>query len=111
LSEKMKIYSQYNTALLVMSAAECRRFNMRKGDTEGFVNIPLSIKDVVFSVFIREDEDLVKISFRSTGTFPANRFASENFNGGGHLNAAGGEYYGKLEDAVKIFEEALPNYF
>lgn len=111
LYEKMKIYREYNTALLVMTRDECRRFNARKGDTEGFVNIPLSIGNIVFSVFMREDEDMVKISFRSTGTFPANKFATDNFGGGGHLNASGGEYYGKLEDAVRIFEEALPNYF
>lgn len=110
LYEKMKLYPEYHTALLVLSKEEARRFTMRKGDTEGLVNIPLSIQKVVFSVFIREDHDLVKISFRSTGTFPANRFAFENFNGGGHLNAAGGEYYGPLAEAVRIFEEALPAY-
>ncbi len=108
--EKMKIYPEYHTALMVLSQEEARRFNMKKGDTEGLVNIPLGIEHIVFSVFIREDKDMVKISFRSTGDFPTNQFASENFGGGGHLNASGGEYYGKLEDAVAIFEEALPRY-
>ena len=111
MSEKIKIYPEYHTALLVLSKEEAMRFNMKKGDTEGLVNIPLGIEGIVFSVFIREDEDLVKISLRSTGNFPANKFASENFNGGGHLNASGGEFYGELEDAVAVFEKALPMYF
>jgi phosphoesterase RecJ-like protein len=33
------------------------------------------------------------------------------FNGGGHLNASGGESYTSLEEAIRLFEEALPEYF
>ncbi len=110
LYQKMKVFSELKTALLVMSKEEQYKFNSKKGDTEGFVNIPLTIEDIVFSVFIREDKDLVKISFRSKGNFPCNQFASENFGGGGHLNASGGEFYGKIEDAVALFEEVLPRY-
>ncbi len=111
LYEKMKIFPEYHTALLVLKREEANHFRMKKGDTEGLVNIPLSIENVIFSVFIREDNDMVKLSFRSAGNFPANKFAAEHFGGGGHLNAAGGEYYGPLEEAVSIFEEALPAYF
>jgi phosphoesterase RecJ-like protein len=107
LFEKMKIYPEYHTALIIVTEEEKRRFKFRKGDTEGFVNIPLSIEGIVFSVFMQEDKDMVKISFRSTGDFPANKFAAEHFNGGGHLNAAGGEFYGPLEGAVEVFERAV----
>jgi len=110
LYKKMKIFSEYKTSLIVLSEEEHLRFNPERGDTEGFVNIPLSIGNVVFSAFIREDKDVVRVSFRSKGNFPTNQFAAEVFGGGGHLNASGGEFYGKLEDAVKKFEEALPAY-
>ena len=110
LYEKMKIFEEYNTALITLSIEEQNRFEGRKGDTEGFVNIPLSIDKIVFSVFIREDEGLIKVSLRSKGNFPCNRLASEIFNGGGHLNASGGEYHGTLEDAITLFENALPAY-
>ena len=46
------------------------------GDTEGFVNLPLSIEQVQFSAFIREDNNLIKVSLRSVGDFPCNLFAS-----------------------------------
>ncbi|GHT52383.1 exopolyphosphatase [Bacteroidia bacterium] len=110
LYEKMRIFEEYNAALITLSFEEQKRFQWKKGDTEGFVNIPLSIENIRFSVFIREEEDIIKLSLRSQGSFPANQFAADVFNGGGHLNAAGGEFYGKLEDAVKLFEDALPRY-
>ncbi|MDR3060933.1 MAG: bifunctional oligoribonuclease/PAP phosphatase NrnA [Dysgonamonadaceae bacterium] len=108
--KKMKVYEDCKTALLTLSRDEQYRFNVKKGDTEGFVNIPLSIENIVFSVFIREDKDLIKISFRSKGNFPCNEFASAHFGGGGHKNASGGEFYGNLEDAIALFESVLPEY-
>jgi phosphoesterase RecJ-like protein len=110
LYEKMKVFGEYNTSLITLSYEEQQKFQWKKGDTEGFVNIPLGIEGVVFSAFIREEENVVKISLRSKGNFPTNQFASEVFNGGGHLNASGGEFYGKLDEAVALFEEALPRY-
>lgn len=108
--EKMKIYEDYHASLITLSYEEQKRFQWKKGDTEGFVNIPLSIENVRFSVFIREEENMVRISLRSKGTFPTNEFAAQIFNGGGHLNASGGEFAGKLEDAVAVFEEGLSKF-
>ncbi|MDR0757847.1 MAG: bifunctional oligoribonuclease/PAP phosphatase NrnA, partial [Tannerella sp.] len=73
----------------------------------GFVNLPLSIEGIRFAVLIREDTDFVKLSLRSVGDFPCNRFAAAYFNGGGHLNASGGEFYGTLAEAVDAFEHGL----
>ena len=110
LYKKMKIYREYKTSLIYLSQEEHQRFKSQKGDTEGFVNMPLALGRIVFSVFIREEKDIVRISLRSKGNFPTNQFAKEVFGGGGHLNASGGEFKGKLEDALKLFEEALPRY-
>lgn len=111
LYEKMKIYPEQNAALITLTQEELKRFNYDNGDAEGFVNIPLSIKNVNFSVFMREDADKIKVSLRSEGTFPTNKFAAKYFNGGGHLNASGGESYTTLEEAVRIFEEGLKSDF
>ena len=87
-------------------------FHYVKGDTEGFVNIPLQMKGVCFSVFLREDteKNMIKVSLRSVGTFPCNKVASEFFNGGGHLNASGGEFYGTMDEAIELFKQALVKY-
>lgn len=113
--EKMKLYPEKHAALTVLTKEELRRFGYVTGDSEGFVNMPLSINYIVFSVFIRQDNDYIKISFRSVGDFPSNEFAARYFNGGGHKNASGGEFYGSLEDAIATFEKGLnefnPNNF
>lgn len=108
----MRVYREYNSALISLTKEEQGRFDYIKGDSEGFVNIPLSIKNVCFSCFLREDTEkrMIKISLRSVGSFPCNRVATEYFNGGGHLNASGGEFYGTMDEAVKVFEEALEKY-
>jgi Exopolyphosphatase-related proteins len=110
LSEKMKIYPEHKTALITLSLEELRHFKHQIGDTEGLVNMPLQIEDVIFSVFMRQDPDKIKISFRSKGTFPANKVSADVFGGGGHLNAAGGESYETMEECIKKFENALPDY-
>lgn len=112
LYSKLKVYKEFNAALIFLTEKEQAEFDFVKGDSEGFVNIPLSIKDIRFSVFFREDaeKNMMKISLRSTGDFPTNKVASEFFNGGGHLNASGGEFTGTMEEAIDLFEKALNKY-
>ena len=109
---KMQVFPLFNSALITLSREEQQKFQYKKGDTEGFVNMPLSMKDICFSVFLREDteKDMIKVSLRSVGTFPCNQVAAEFFNGGGHLNASGGEFYGPMEEAVALFKQALVKY-
>jgi phosphoesterase RecJ-like protein len=107
LYEKMKLYPGLKTALITLSQDEMKRFRYATGDTEGFVNLPLSIGSIELSAFLREDPDGLKISLRSVGSFPCNEFAVRYFNGGGHKNAAGGEYNGTLAEAVAVFEKGL----
>lgn len=108
----MRVYREYNSALISLTRDEQSQFDYIKGDSEGFVNIPLSIKNVCFSCFLREDTEtkMIKISLRSVGTFPCNKVAAEFFNGGGHLNASGGEFYGTMDEAREVFERALEKY-
>ena len=112
LYEKMKVYPDHHAALITLTRDEMSRFNFVKGDTEGLVNIPLQMKGIHFSVFLREDteKELIRVSLRSQGTFPCNKFAGKYFNGGGHLNASGGQYDGSLDEAVALFEKGLEEF-
>ncbi len=107
LYEKMKVYPDLHTAVVTLTNEELDRFRYVTGDTEGFVNLPLSINGIRFTVFFREDKDYIKVSLRSIGDFPCNEFAARYFNGGGHKNASGGEFYGSLEDALATFKKGL----
>ena len=112
LCDKMQVFPEFRAALITLTREEQKRFHYMKGDTEGLVNIPLSIKDICFSVFLREDteKDMIKVSLRSVGTFPCNQVAADFFNGGGHLNASGGEFYGTIDEAVELYKQALVKY-
>jgi phosphoesterase RecJ-like protein len=111
LNEKMVTIPEYQTAYIFLSRNDLASFHYVKGDTEGFVNMPLSINGIVFSVLFVEKEGFVKLSFRSKGTFPVNEFASEFFYGGGHLNASGGEYPDTLENTINYFLKVLKEHF
>lgn len=112
LYEKMQVFAQFRSALIWLTKAEQGQFQYMKGDTEGFVNMPLQIKGICFSVFLREDteKNMIKVSLRSVGEFPCNKVAAEFFNGGGHLNASGGECYGTMDEAIELFKRALVKY-
>ena len=112
LYETMRVYPERRSALITLTREEMQRFNYNKGDTEGLVNMPLQMKGIYFSAFLREDteKNLVRVSLRSQGTFPCNKFAAKYFNGGGHLNASGGQFEGTLDEAVQLFEKAIAEY-
>jgi len=107
---KMVVLPEYRTAFISLTRQELKMFNFVPGDTEGFVNIPLSVNNIVFTALFIEKENLVKASFRSRGSFPANGFAAAHFSGGGHLNAAGGEDKAPLEEVISKFTQLLPAY-
>lgn len=105
--EKMEVFPEDGAALITLSRAELNRFHYTKGDTEALVNRPLAIPEVVYSCFMREEDGYVKVSMRSLGTFPVNELCREHFGGGGHLNAAGGEFQGTLQQAAELFRSLL----
>ena len=109
LDRKMVVLPEYKTAYISLTIKEKKQYNYIRGDAEGFVNYPLSIKGIDFVAFLMENDDHVKISFRSKGKFDTNDFAVKNFDGGGHINASGGESKLNLEDTINKFVSLLPH--
>jgi phosphoesterase RecJ-like protein len=107
--QNMKVFPGYKTSYTSLTQKELDEFHYEKGDTEGVVNYGLSIKGIHFAaIFIEhKDENIIKISFRSQGSFDVNQFAREHFNGGGHINAAGGKSYESLKNTLTKFEELI----
>ncbi len=110
LSEKMEVLPHFHAAIISLTREELKKYNFKIGDTEGFVNYPLSIKGIIFSAFLMENEEKIKISFRSKGGFAVNDFSAKHFSGGGHHNASGGELRESLETAVQKLKDLLSNY-
>lgn len=104
---------ELKTAYMYLKRKDLKKFDFKKGDSEGIVNYGLSLKNIIFSVIFIEDienQNKVKISFRSHGNFSCNEFANTYFNGGGHINAAGGIHNGSIEEAIIKFKTAVNNY-
>ncbi len=110
--QNMKVEEAYKTAYITLSQSELNQNNFKKGDTEGFVNYALSLKNVIFAAIFIEDkkQGIIKISLRSSGDFSVNKFSREHFNGGGHINAAGGRSEKSLEKTIDKFLSLLPLY-
>ena len=98
-SEKMEIIRDSPIGVISLTKEELSRFNYQKGDTEGLVNVILSVKGISVAIFMMENEEgKVKMSFRAKGKFTVNEFAKKYFNGGGHKYAAGGYSELSLEE-------------
>lgn len=109
---KMDVLPEYNTVLLSLTREEQKSFSHKKGDTEGFVNMPLQIRGTKLSIFLREntEQSNIRVSLRSVDDFPCNQMAAEFFNGGGHLNASGGQLECSLDEALEIARRAVRKY-
>ena len=108
--EKLVYLREYNASYYALTREELKRFRFIKGDAEGLVNIPQQIKGLRLSVSLREDsekDNLVWVSLRSVDDFPCNLMAEQFFNGGGHLNAAGGRLNCSVEDAIATVKRAI----
>ncbi len=110
LGEKLTVMKELNTAYFSLTDKELKKFNYKKGDTEGVVNYALSIEGIKFAAFFVERDGIIKTSFRSKGSFNVNLFARAHFEGGGHANAAGGMSPLSMKDTLKKFVSIVPTY-
>jgi phosphoesterase RecJ-like protein len=106
----LKVLPEFRTAYITLTQEELNIFNFKKGDTEGFVNYGLSIEGIQFAAILIEnkEEGIIKMSLRSLGDFDVNELSRTYFNGGGHVNAAGGKSDLSLEETARFFESILP---
>ena len=108
----LRFLEEFHTSYIRLTNKELEAHDFQKGDTEGLVNYGLSLKGAKLAVIFIEhkEESIIKISFRSKGTFDVNTFARTHFNGGGHKNASGGRSNLNLEDTIAKFISILSEY-
>ena len=107
LLHRMEVYYEYNTALIAISKKDLLKYQVKTGDSEGFVNYPLSIQGIKLAALVIDRDEERKWSFRSKGDFNVNAFARQYFEGGGHFNASGGRSSDSLEKTVQHFLQAM----
>lgn len=110
INRKMRILRKGTVAHMSLTEEEMRRYWFQQGDSEGFVNYPLTIKKMKMSAIFIEHHDFIRVSLRSRGDVDVNLFAGKYFNGGGHRNAAGGKSFDPMPETIAHFERAVEEF-
>ena len=111
LGPKMEMLEGGQAALISLKESELRRFHFKQGDSEGFVNYPLSIETVKMSALLLQNHRFIRVSLRSRGDVDVNVFARRYFDGGGHKNAAGGKSSDTMEETIQRYKRAVKEFF
>lgn len=110
INRKMRFMRKGTVAYMSLTEDEMRRFWFQQGDSEGFVNYPLTVKKMRMSAIFIEHKDFIRVSLRSRGAVDVNLFAGRYFEGGGHHNAAGGKSFVSMEETIARFEAAVEEF-
>lgn len=110
INRKMELIHNGRVAYMSLTEREMRRFGFQQGDSEGFVNYPLTIKKVKMSVMFLEHTNFIRVSLRSRGQVDVNLFARKYFNGGGHKNAAGGKSFMSMEETIAHYIRSVEEF-
>lgn len=111
MSQKLKVMG--HASYYVVTKKEMKDYHFIKGDLEGLVNVPLTIKKHKLSIALREDTEkpnLIYVSLRSACGFHCVDMAKRFFNGGGHEDASGGKLFCTVEEAEQTALRAIMAY-
>jgi phosphoesterase RecJ-like protein len=103
----MQIDPTARIAIVYLDHEMARQAGGTYEDTEGIINLPLTVKEIQAVVFFKQAEgEEYRVSMRSKGDIDIGSIAKE-FGGGGHKNAAGCTVTGPLDALQKMFIEKI----
>ena len=108
LANRMDLISEYQTGIIWLDRNDYKEWAIGRGDTEGIVNYILMVRNMKMAVFISEQQNVTKLSFRSKGNINVQEICSKYFNGGGHRNASGGQMKASVKDTLAKVREIIP---
>jgi phosphoesterase RecJ-like protein len=108
LANRMELMSEYQTGIIWLDRLDYKTWAIGRGDTEGIVNYVLMVRNMKMAVFISEQQNVTKLSFRSKGNINVQEICSKYFNGGGHKNASGGQMKASVQDTLAKVKEIIP---
>ena len=99
----MQIDATGRIAIVYLDHEMAREAGGTYEDTEGLINLPLTVKEIQAVVFFKQIEgEEYRVSMRSKGDIDIAAVAKE-FSGGGHKNAAGCTVTGAIDTLQKLF--------
>src|SRR5690606_21011830 len=108
IANRLEILHPYKTGIIHLTQDDFKEFSIGRGDTDGIVNYILMMRNMRIAVFITDQGNVVKLSFRSKGKISVQELARKYYGGGGHRNASGGSSKKPLDEVLKEFKEILP---
>jgi len=103
----MQIDATGRIAIVYLDHEMAREAGGTYEDTEGLINLPLTVKEIQSVVFFKQTEgDEYRVSMRSKGDIDIGAVA-KGFGGGGHKNAAGCTVTGGIDALQKLFIEKI----
>ncbi|HUR31529.1 MAG TPA: DHH family phosphoesterase [Saprospiraceae bacterium] len=108
LANRMELMSEYQTGIIWLDRDDYKHWSIGRGDTEGIVNYILMVRNMKMAVFITEQQNVTKLSFRSKGNINVQEICNQHFNGGGHRNAAGGQMKAPIKETLARVKEIIP---
>src|SRR5262245_29697575 len=103
----MQIDATGRIAIVYLDHEMAREAGGTYEDTEGLINLPLTVKEIQSVVFFKRSEgDEYRVSMRSKGDIDIGAVA-KSFGGGGHKNAAGCTVTGPIDQLQKLFVEKI----
>jgi bifunctional oligoribonuclease and PAP phosphatase NrnA len=108
LANRMELMSEYQAGIIWLDKEDYKNWSIGRGDTEGIVNYILMVRNMKMAVFITEQQNVTKLSFRSKGNINVQEICHQYFNGGGHRNAAGGQMKASIHDTLAKVKEIIP---
>lgn len=110
LANRMELLPEYKTGIMHLTQEDFKNFSIGRGDTEGIVNYILMLRHIRIAIFVTDQGNVIKLSFRSKGNIWVQELARDYFGGGGHRNASGGSSKKTLQEVLRELKEILPGY-
>lgn len=108
LANRMELLSEYQAGIIWLDKEDYKTWSIGRGDTEGIVNYILMVRNMKMAVFVSEQQNVTKLSFRSKGSINVQEICQKYFNGGGHRNASGGQIKASVHETVAKVKEIIP---
>ncbi len=110
LNRKMKFIESDTVSYMSLTEREMREHGFQQGDSEGFVNFPLTVGKMKISALFMAHRKFIRVSLRSRGNIDVNLFARRYFEGGGHKNAAGGKSFVTMRETIDRFCKCIDEF-
>lgn len=108
LANRMELMSEYQTGIIWLDKDDYKNWAIGRGDTEGIVNYILMVRNMKMAIFVSEQQNVTKLSFRSKGNINVQEICHQYFNGGGHRNASGGQIKASVQETIARVKEIIP---